>query len=85
MKSLGHYITLPPISKTIQIRQTRHVGHCWRSKDELIGHVLQRTPSHRQPRRTYLEQLCMDTGHSLEDLLGVMDDRVREICAINVT
>ena len=25
----GH---LPPITKTIQVRQTRHVGHCWRSK-----------------------------------------------------
>ena len=33
----GH---LPPISKTIKIRRTRHAGHCWRSKDELIGNVL---------------------------------------------
>ena len=24
----GH---LPPITKTIQVRQTRHAGHCWRS------------------------------------------------------
>ena len=22
---------LPPITKTIQVRQTRHAGHCWRS------------------------------------------------------
>ena len=29
----GH---LPPITKTIQARRTRHAGHCWRSKDELI-------------------------------------------------
>ena len=29
----GH---LPPITKTIQVRRTRHAGHCWRSKDELI-------------------------------------------------
>ena len=28
----GH---LPPITKTIQVRRTRHAGHCWRSKDEL--------------------------------------------------
>ena len=27
----GH---LPPITKTIQVRRTRHTGHCWRSKDE---------------------------------------------------
>ena len=29
----GH---LPPITKTIQARRTRHAGHCWRSKDELM-------------------------------------------------
>ena len=39
----GH---LPLISKTIQIRRTRHAGHCWRSKDELISDVLQCTPSY---------------------------------------
>ena len=26
----------PPIKKTIQIRRTRHAGHCWRSRDELV-------------------------------------------------
>ena len=26
----GH---LPPITKTIQVRRTRHAGHCWRSKE----------------------------------------------------
>ena len=29
----GH---LSPITKTIQVRRTRHAGHCWRSRDELI-------------------------------------------------
>ena len=33
----GH---LPPITKTITIRRTRHAGHCWRSKDEIISDVL---------------------------------------------
>ena len=33
----GH---LPPITKTIQVRRTRHAGHCWRSRDELIRDVL---------------------------------------------
>ena len=33
----GH---LPPITKTIHVRQTRHAGHCWRSRDELIRDVL---------------------------------------------
>ena len=35
----------PPVSKTIQVRQTRHAGHCWKSKDELICDVLLWTPS----------------------------------------
>ena len=30
----GH---LPPITKTIQVRWTRHEGHFWRSRDELIS------------------------------------------------
>ena len=29
----GH---LPPITKTIKARRTRHAGHCWRSKDEIV-------------------------------------------------
>ena len=33
----GH---LPHITKTIQVRRTRHAGHCWRSRDELISYVL---------------------------------------------
>ena len=37
----GH---LPPITKTIQVRRTRHAGHCWRSKEELISDVLLWTP-----------------------------------------
>ena len=34
------YSHQPPISKTIQIRRTKHAGHCWRSKDELMSDVL---------------------------------------------
>ena len=30
----GH---LPPITKTIQARRTRHAGHCWRSKQNYIN------------------------------------------------
>ena len=33
----GH---LPPITKTIKIRRTRHAGHYWRSRDELVSDVL---------------------------------------------
>ena len=74
------YSHLLPITKTIQIRWTRHAGYCWRSRDELISDILRWTPSHgwakaEWPARTYIQQLCADTGCSLEDLLGVMDDR----------
>ena len=35
----GH---LPPITKTIKVRQTRHAGHCWKSKDKLLSdHIYQ--------------------------------------------
>ena len=43
----GH---LPPITKTIQIRRTRHAGHCWRSRDELIIDVLLWTPTYGQAK-----------------------------------
>ena len=39
----GH---LPPITKTIQVRRTRHAGYCWRSRDELIRDVLLWIPTH---------------------------------------
>ena len=38
------YDHLAPIMKTIQVRRTRHAGHCWRSRDELISDVLLWTP-----------------------------------------
>ena len=40
------YGNLPPITKTIQVRRTRHAGHCWRSRDELISDVLLWTQIH---------------------------------------
>ena len=40
----GH---LPPITKTIQVRRTRHARHCWRSREELISDVLLWTPTYR--------------------------------------
>ena len=73
----GH---LPPITKTIQVRRTRRAGHSWRIKDELISDVLLWTPAYGQakagrPARTYIEQLCEDTGCSPEDLPKAMNDR----------
>ena len=93
-----------PITKTIQVRRTRHEGHCWRSRDELIRDVLLWTPTHGhaghcwrsrdelirdvllwipthgrakagRPARTYIQQLCEDTGCCPEDLPRAMNDR----------
>ena len=36
----------PPIMKTIKTRRTRNVGHCWRSRGEIIRDELLWTPSH---------------------------------------
>ena len=73
----GH---LPPITKTIQVRRTRHAGHCWRSRDELIRDVLLWIPTHGRakagrPVQTYIRQLCEDTGCCPEDLPRAMNDR----------
>ena len=66
--------------KTIQVRRTRHAGHRWRSKDELISDVLLWTPTYGRakagrPARTYIQQLCEDTGCNSEDLPEAMSDR----------
>ena len=72
----------PPasITKTIQVRRTRHAGHCWRSRDGLISDILLWTTTYGRakagrPARTYIQQLCEDTGCSPEDLSEVMNDR----------
>ena len=49
----------PPITKTIQVRRTRHAGDCWRCRDELISDVLLWTPTYGRAKagrtaRTYI-------------------------------
>ena len=74
------YGYLTPITKTIQVKRTRHAGHCWKSRDELIRDVLLWTPTYGRakagrPARTHIQQLCEDTGCSPEDLPEAMNDR----------
>ena len=89
----GH---LPSITKTIEVRRTRHAGHCWRSRDKLVNDILLWTPSHGRVKsgrlaKIYIQKLCVDTEYSLEDLSGAMDyrkgwwERVREIRPGSVT
>ena len=70
----GH---LPPITKNIKIRRSRHAGHCWRSRDKLIRDILLWTPSYgwamaRRPVRTYIQQICANKGCSNERWGGMV-------------
>ena len=89
----GH---LPPITKTIQVRRTRHAVHSWRSIDEFISDVLLWTPTHGRAKagrqaRTYIQDLYEHTGCCPEDLPEAMNDRekwrerVRDISATSMT
>ena len=82
----GH---LPPISQTIQVWQASIARHCWWSKDE---HIWSRSPEHTsvgQPAKTYIHQLCADTGYCLVDFPSVIAERnewrerVKGICAVS--
>ena len=74
------YTHLPPITKATQVIRTRHAGHSWRRRNEPISDVLLWTPTYGRakagrPARTYIQQLCEDTGCSPEDLPEAMYDR----------
>ena len=84
------------ITKTIQVRRARHAGHCGRRKDELVSDILLWSPTYGQakagrPARTYIQQLCEDTGCNPEDLPEAMIHReklremVRDIRAGSTT
>ena len=65
------------ITKTIKVTRSRHVGHCMRSRNELISNMLLWIYSHGRakagrPARIYIQQLCADTDCNLEDLQEVM-------------
>ena len=90
------YGRIPPLTKTIKIRRTRHAGHFWRSRDELISDILLWILSQGRAKagwtaQTYIQQLCADTECSSEDLPEAMDyregwrERVRDIRADGVT
>ena len=67
--------TYLPSPKTIKVRRTRHAGHCWRSRDELISVVFLWTPSYGRAKagrqtRTYIQHFCEDTGCRSNERLG---------------
>ena len=90
-QSSSYTATFHPSWRLSKLDEPDHTGHCWRSRDELISDVLSWTPSHGCakagcPAKTYIQQLCANTGCSPEDLPKAMDDRevwrerVRNIC-----
>ena len=40
VSNIEQVLVAATITKTIQVRWTKHVGHCWRSRDELICDIL---------------------------------------------
>ena len=82
-------VVITKIIVILEQQRTTVVSHLYRYiyiyiyiyKDKFISDVLQWTPSHGRakegrPDRTYIQQLCTDTGCSIpEDLLEAMDDR----------
>ena len=62
-KLYGH---LPPITKTIQVRRT---------SDVLLWTATYGRAKAGRPARTYIQQLCEDTGCSPEDLPEAMNNR----------
>ena len=65
-----------PITKTVQVRPTRHVGHCWRSKDQLVSDVLHWT-------LTLADQQESIYNSSMRTLDGVRKT-CRERCMIEI-
>ena len=78
MKSFSFYFIIY-LNQLTSLSFLLFFWYCWRSKDELISDVLMWTPSNGRAHvgrlaRTYLQQLCMNTGCSQEDLPNAMDD-----------
>ena len=81
-QSSSYTATYHPSWKLPKLDGPWHAGHCWRIRDELITDALLWTSSHGwekagEPARTYIQQLCEDTGCSSEDLPEAMNNRKR--------
>ena len=74
------YVHLLPIPQTIQVGRVVHAVQCLKSKTELVSVFLLWVPPHRftsagRPAKTYIHQLCTDTGYCLKDSLRAMINR----------
>ena len=62
------YCHLPLITKSIQVRQTRYLGHCWRSKDELISDILLWTLPMDEQRQDYQLEPIFNGSMLIQDV-----------------
>ena len=67
------YGNMPKITEVIRERRVRLAGHSFRNKNELASDLLLWAPEHGQRRRgrpykSYIDQLIVDCGHTLEEL-----------------
>ena len=73
------YGYLPPITKTIKVRRTRHAGHHSRSRDEIMWcspmDPLTWPSKSRATSSNLYNQLCEDTWCSPDDLPEAINDR----------
>ena len=58
----------------------KFVGHCWRSKEQILSQLLLWQPAHgsrprRRPTKSCMDQLETDTGLGLDNLPTAMEDR----------
>ncbi len=73
------YGEIPKLSDTIKWRRLSFAGHCWRGK-EIAKDLLFWEPStgkrrRGRPAKTYIEQICEDSGLTVEELKTKMGDR----------
>ena len=62
----------PPITKTIKVRRTRHAEHRWRGR---YNKLINGRAKAERPDRTYIQQLCENTGCIPVDPPEAMNDR----------
>ena len=78
----GH---LPPITRTMQVTQTRHAGHCWRINDVLISDVLLWTPHMAEQKQddqleyTYSSYVRVRDVAQKQWTIGISGERGSEI------
>ena len=76
------YRNRPTISKFVHERYLRFAGHCFRSKNEMLGELNLSNPRHGRrsagrPKVMYFDVMSCDTGLLQEDLKTALMDIVR--------